>query len=72
MVRHLDEVVRLMGESIGVREMRKHLCWYTKGLPGGGEFRERVNHLVRVEAVKRELTEYFANLPYSTAASLHA
>jgi tRNA-dihydrouridine synthase B len=72
MVRHLDEVVKLRGESIGVREMRKHLCWYTKGLPGGGEFRERVNHLVSVEAVKRELTEYFANLPHSTAASLLA
>jgi len=72
MVRHLDEVVRLTGENIGVREMRKHLCWYTKGLPGGGEFRERVNHLVTVEAVKRELSEYFANLPHSMAASVHA
>jgi len=72
MVRHLDEVVRLLGETIGVREMRKHLCWYTKGLPGGGELRERVNHLVRAEAVKRELAEYFANLPQNAAVSLHA
>jgi tRNA-dihydrouridine synthase B len=72
MVRHLDEVARLLGEGFGVREMRKHLCWYTKGLPEGAEFRERVNHLVSVEDVKREITEYFANLPHGTAAPLHA
>lgn len=72
MARHLDEVAGLLGESSGVREMRKHLCWYTKGLPGGAEFRERVNHLATVEDVKGEIAEYFANLPQGTAASLHA
>jgi tRNA-dihydrouridine synthase B len=62
MLRHLRDAVRLLGENIGVREMRKHLCWYTKGLPGGGEFRERVNHLAGTGDVMREINEYFANL----------
>jgi tRNA-dihydrouridine synthase B len=59
MLRHLGDVVRLLGENIGVREMRKHLCWYTKGLSGGAEFRQRINHLDRLRDVKREIGEYF-------------
>jgi tRNA-dihydrouridine synthase len=34
------------GEQIGIKKMRKHLIWYTKGLSGGGELRRR---LMRVE-----------------------
>ncbi len=62
MLRHLQDVVRLLGEDIGVREMRKHLCWYTKGLTGGGEFREKVNHLVTVEDVTRQIDSFFSGL----------
>jgi tRNA-dihydrouridine synthase B len=63
MLRHLRDVVAMLGEDIGVREMRKHLCWYTKGLPGGGEFRERVNHLSSVNDVSGAVRQYFADLP---------
>jgi tRNA-dihydrouridine synthase B len=59
MLRHLNDMVRLTGRDIGVREMRKHLCWYTKGLAGGAEFRERVNHLAGVEDVNQEIRAYF-------------
>jgi tRNA-dihydrouridine synthase B len=62
MLRHLKDMIKLSGEYIGVREMRKHLCWYTKGLPGGAEFRERINHLSRVDEVKREIGEYFESV----------
>jgi tRNA-dihydrouridine synthase B len=72
MLRHLNDMIRLVGENSGVREMRKHLCWYTKGLPGGGEFRERVNRLANVEEVTGAITEYFTNLPLVKQASLHA
>jgi tRNA-dihydrouridine synthase B len=72
MLRHLNDVVKLLGEDIGVREMRKHLCWYTKGLHGGAEFRERVNHLANVEDVKREIGEYFTSLTSGIVASQHA
>ena len=61
MLRHLNDVVKLLGESVGVREMRKHLCWYTKGLPGGAEFRSRVNHLSQVEDVVAAVEGYFAH-----------
>jgi tRNA-dihydrouridine synthase B len=62
MLRHLSDVVALLGESVGVREMRKHLCWYTKGLPGGGEFRERINHLSARDDVQHEISTYFDQL----------
>jgi tRNA-dihydrouridine synthase B len=68
MLRHLHDMVNVLGENIGVREMRKHLCWYTKGLHGGAEFRERVNHLARAGDVRREIGEYFERLACGTAA----
>jgi tRNA-dihydrouridine synthase B len=62
MLRHLNDMVRLAGEDIGILEMRKHLSWYTKGLQGGAEFRERINHMWGVGNVKREINGYFQAL----------
>jgi tRNA-dihydrouridine synthase B len=69
MLRHLNDVVKLLGENVGVREMRKHLCWYTKGLQGGAEFRQKVNHLEKVEDVVRSIREFFANHAKSVVAN---
>ena len=41
--RHLDLLLRFKGEYIGIREMRKHAAWYTKGLIGGAELRDQIN-----------------------------
>ena len=72
MLRHLNDMTRLVGENVGVREIRKHLCWYTKGLPEGAEFREKVNHLARAEDVKREIENYFERIRCGTAVSQQA
>jgi tRNA-dihydrouridine synthase B len=72
MLRHLKDMVNILGENSGVCEMRKHLCWYTKGLQGGAEFRTRINHLVGAEEVRREICRYFASFSYSTAVSLQS
>jgi tRNA-dihydrouridine synthase B len=69
MLRHLRDMVRLLGADIGVREMRKHLCWYTKGLHGGAEFRTRINHLAQVEDVKQEITGFFKSMTSDAMAS---
>jgi tRNA-dihydrouridine synthase B len=71
MLRHLQDVVGMLGEAVGVREMRKHLCWYTKGLPGGGEFREKVNHLSTLGDVRREIALYFTGLRPFAQTTLH-
>ncbi|MES2186676.1 MAG: tRNA dihydrouridine synthase DusB [Pseudomonadota bacterium] len=40
---HLQEHYLLYGESTGVRSARKHIGWYVRGLPGGEDFRQRMN-----------------------------
>ena len=42
-LRHLDLLIQYKGEYIGIREMRKHAAWYTRGLKGSAELRERFN-----------------------------
>ncbi len=43
-LRHLDMLIHYKGDYIGVREMRKHATWYTKGMTGGGNLRDAFNH----------------------------
>lgn len=42
---HMDMEIKYSGESLGVRNFRKHLLWYTKGLRGGSLFREMVGRI---------------------------
>jgi len=42
-LRHLDLLVHYKGEYVGIREMRKHAAWYTRGFTGSAELRERFN-----------------------------
>ena len=42
-LRHLGLLVGYKGEYIGIREMRKHAAWYTRGLKGSAELRVRFN-----------------------------
>ena len=72
MLRHLSDMVKLLGSEIGVREMRKHLCWYTKGLHGGAEFRTRVNYISGVADVKQEIRDYFEGLKCGAPAPQEA
>ena len=39
---HTAEIIKVKGEYIGIREMRKHLGWYVKGLPGATELRSEI------------------------------
>lgn len=42
-VRHLDLACHYKGEMVGVREMRKHFSWYTRGLRGAARIRGDIN-----------------------------
>ena len=57
-VRHLRMKVIEHGEYVGVREMRKHVGWYTKGLEKSAELRREVFQLERAEDVERTLMAY--------------
>lgn len=41
--KHMDMLADYKGEVIGIREMRKHLGWYIKGLPHSAEIRVKIN-----------------------------
>ena len=55
--RHLEMIVEYKGENIGVREMRKHIGWYIKGLPHSAEMRVKVNSTTGAENMSRLLDE---------------
>ena len=45
MLRHARLQLQYKGEYCGIREMRKHVAWYTKGLKGASRLREQINRV---------------------------
>ena len=43
MLRHAKMQIEWKGDYIGIREMRKHVAWYTKGMEGSAKLREEIN-----------------------------
>jgi len=56
---HMEMEVNYLGESLGVRNFRKHLLWYTKGMRGGNLFREAMGKIHDKKAVLSELSRFF-------------
>lgn len=52
MIRHFRDVLALKGEYAAVREMRKHVSWYLKGLPGSAAFRGMVNQITKAQELE--------------------
>ena len=59
--KHIQSVIADKGENIGIREMRKHLGWYSKGLPGSAQFRSQVFRMNDPRAVLKTTREFFKN-----------
>jgi nifR3 family TIM-barrel protein len=59
---HLDRLIALRGESVAVREMRKHAAWYLKGLRGGGRIRDQINMFESRDDVAKTLYAYIDQL----------
>ncbi|GAB6085563.1 tRNA dihydrouridine synthase DusB [Alkaliphilus crotonatoxidans] len=43
--KHMDLVISMKGEYIGIREMRKHIAWYMKGFKNSAQLRNKINHV---------------------------
>ena len=56
MLRHARLQLQYKGEYCGIREMRKHVAWYTKGLKGAARLREKVNEVESLEELENLLT----------------
>ncbi|HKK94949.1 MAG TPA: tRNA dihydrouridine synthase DusB [Anaerovoracaceae bacterium] len=55
MLKHLDLTAKYKGETVAVREMRKHVAWYTKGLPNSSAFRNQINQIESVDYLKEAI-----------------
>ena len=52
-IRHADLQLKYKGEYIGIREMRKHVSWYTFGMPGSAKFRNEINQMTDMDSLKK-------------------
>lgn len=59
---HLQFSRQFLGERRAVLELRKHLCWYSRGLPGAGAFRASLQHLPDLSSLQQAITDYFASV----------
>lgn len=54
-LRHAELMVRYKGEYTGIREMRKHVAWYTTGMPHSAAVRNQVNRIENLAGLKEML-----------------
>lgn len=66
---HVDEVIEMIlrhaklqitfkGEYVGIREMRKHVAWYTTGYPKSAKLRNAVNEIASLEELEALMMQY--------------
>lgn len=59
--KHINLAVQEKGE-IAVKELRKHIAWYTKNLKNSSEFRNEINKIETEEELLQKIEEYFLQL----------
>jgi tRNA-dihydrouridine synthase B len=67
-LRHYEEMLVHYGTEVGSRIARKHIAWYSKGLPGSAEFRAAVNQTADVARVRRLIQVFYEPLAAREAA----
>lgn len=55
MIRHFNDILELKGEYVAVREMRKHVGWYLKGVHGAAAFRGKINGINSADELRRAI-----------------
>ena len=55
MLIHLERLTAVKGEYAAVREMRKHVGWYLKGIRGSAAVRRTINRITDLEELRREI-----------------
>ncbi len=60
--RHYEDMLSHYGTEVGVRIARKHVGWYSKGLPGSAEFRAAVNQTTEPARVRALIRGFYGPL----------
>ncbi len=58
-IEHYHAMLEHYGEQVGVNMARKHIGWYTKGIPGSAEFRNAVNQVPDAKTVIAMLEQFY-------------
>lgn len=58
-LRHAALQLQVKGEYIGIREMRKHLSWYTAGYPNSSRLRAKINEMETMEELVASVDSIF-------------
>lgn len=58
-LRHAEMELRIKGEYTAVREMRKHIAWYTAGYPNSASLRRRINEMESFEELVQAVKTIF-------------
>lgn len=56
--KQFDFLLLEKGEYVTVREMRKHIGWYLKGVPGSAEIRRQVNSICESDVMKKVILQF--------------
>jgi tRNA-dihydrouridine synthase B len=59
LLEHVDAMLSHYGEVVGGKIARKHIAWYSKGLPGSAEFRAAVNASDKADAVRALIDDFY-------------
>lgn len=62
MLEHIELQVQELGENTGIKEMRKHMTYYLKGLKEASAVRQQINTIETKAELIHCLTEYFKSL----------
>ena len=65
---HYEDMLTHYGSEVGSRIARKHIAWYSKGLPGSAEFRAAVNQTIDVNRIKDLIRSFYEPLLAGRAA----
>ncbi len=57
MLRHARLQIEFKGDYLGIREMRKHVAWYTKGMEGSAKLRDDINRVESYEELEELLNQ---------------
>lgn len=59
--KHINLELEHKEEITVIREMRKHIAWYTKSMPNASEFRNEINKIEDKEKLINMIEKYFRN-----------
>ncbi|MDQ0196073.1 tRNA dihydrouridine synthase DusB [Paenibacillus wynnii] len=61
---HMDRLVALKGEAVAVREMRKHMAWYLKGMKAAARVKDVIMEEIKRDEMVRILSDFAEQLIY--------